>query len=550
MTKLTQDRLNPLLVSDKPLTTIEEASAAHNKLVNQINFQLIPALDKNSSKIALDATYMASIQYLEAADQIAHTYNTLPLEGEFAAVTLTSTPTITDGYDGERLLLIGMDDTKTVTIQDESNLTSSNLQNIGGANITLKKGNIVGYIFSEQTGYWEQMFQKTDDMTIAGNLTIGSGAADTDYTLTFDGETNDGVLTWMEDEDYFKFDDDVNLNTLTASQAVFTDASRTLVSNAITGTGNVVMSASPTLTGTIVAAALDMSGALNVAGVTTLDTTTAGALVIGAGTAGVDYNITFNGETNDGVLTWMEDEARFVFDNAVDVDATVTDAAANWNAVDIEATVSPTGANSREHRGFSSQNVLSTAQNLTIASGGLIGSAARIINNNTGTITLGYGTRSTVLNNTSGIYTKAVGVGSDVQKVSTGSITTAIGFQSLATNVNANNSIGTMIGFSDDIAVNTGTITDRIGVQLASTASATNNWALDYSSDFVSGESIKVTPDGGTTTKHVPAANATGISGTLTIDDGANWNVALTFSAGILTGQTIGASSGATATWV
>jgi hypothetical protein len=33
--------------------------------------------------------------------------------------------------------------------------------------------------------------------------------ADVDYTLTFDGETNDGVITWMEDEDYFKFSDDI-----------------------------------------------------------------------------------------------------------------------------------------------------------------------------------------------------------------------------------------------------------------------------------------------------------------------------------------------------
>jgi hypothetical protein len=49
------------------------------------------------------------------------------------------------------------------------------------------------------------------------------------------------------------------LSSLTASIAVFTDGSKGLVSNAITGTGNVVMSASPTLTGTIGAAALTLS---------------------------------------------------------------------------------------------------------------------------------------------------------------------------------------------------------------------------------------------------------------------------------------------------
>lgn len=49
---------------------------------------------------------------------------------------------------------------------------------------------------------------------------------------------------------------------LTASQAIFTDGSKNLVSNAITGTGNVVMSASPTFTGTAVLAAASFSGAV------------------------------------------------------------------------------------------------------------------------------------------------------------------------------------------------------------------------------------------------------------------------------------------------
>ena len=47
------------------------------------------------------------------------------------------------------------------------------------------------------------------------------------------------------------------LSALTASQAVFTNGSKGLVSNAVTGTGNVVMSASPTLTGTVTAATLN-----------------------------------------------------------------------------------------------------------------------------------------------------------------------------------------------------------------------------------------------------------------------------------------------------
>jgi len=40
-------------------------------------------------------------------------------------------------------------------------------------------------------------------------ITIGDATAGTDIAVTFDGETSDGVLTWMEDEDHFKFSDDV-----------------------------------------------------------------------------------------------------------------------------------------------------------------------------------------------------------------------------------------------------------------------------------------------------------------------------------------------------
>jgi hypothetical protein len=45
------------------------------------------------------------------------------------------------------------------------------------------------------------------------SITIGDGTAGTDLTITFDGETSDGVLYWMEDEDHFKFADDVVIDS-------------------------------------------------------------------------------------------------------------------------------------------------------------------------------------------------------------------------------------------------------------------------------------------------------------------------------------------------
>jgi hypothetical protein len=64
----------------------------------------------------------------------------------------------------------------------------------------------------------------------------------------------------------------VTASGLTANQAVFTNASDGLVSNAITGTGNVVMSASPTLTGTITAQNITATGTMLLAGIVSSST--------------------------------------------------------------------------------------------------------------------------------------------------------------------------------------------------------------------------------------------------------------------------------------
>ena len=42
----------------------------------------------------------------------------------------------------------------------------------------------------------------------SNTVTIGKNE-NTDIAITFNGATTDGVLTWMEDEDYFKFSDDI-----------------------------------------------------------------------------------------------------------------------------------------------------------------------------------------------------------------------------------------------------------------------------------------------------------------------------------------------------
>ena len=88
----------------------------------------------------------------------------------------------------------------------------------------------------------------TGDLTVGGNTTITGTTTQT------------GVQTFTAAP---------IVSALTASLPVFTNASKGLASNAMTGTGNVVMSASPTLTGTVGAASGTFSGTLGVTGVAT-----------------------------------------------------------------------------------------------------------------------------------------------------------------------------------------------------------------------------------------------------------------------------------------
>ena len=48
---------------------------------------------------------------------------------------------------------------------------------------------------------------------LGNTLTFGAATAGTDITITFDGETSDGVMYWMEDEDHFKFADDIVIDS-------------------------------------------------------------------------------------------------------------------------------------------------------------------------------------------------------------------------------------------------------------------------------------------------------------------------------------------------
>lgn len=111
-------------------------------------------LNNNFKKLQDTFSPISTIQKLVATDRISHIDDTVEVAGKLAATTLTSTPTISDGYAGERLLIIGTSDSLTVTFQDESNLTGSGLQLAGGADITLGAGDTLYLVYSATVGAW------------------------------------------------------------------------------------------------------------------------------------------------------------------------------------------------------------------------------------------------------------------------------------------------------------------------------------------------------------------------------------------------------------
>jgi hypothetical protein len=134
----------------------------------------------------------------------------------------------------------------------------------------------------------------------AGTFSKAMGVADTASTLvmtvqqTISQVVNLLVTGTLTVNGVATFDVKPILSSLTASLAVFSDGSKGLVSNAITGTGNVVMSASPTLTGTIGAAAMTLSTPLVVGsgGSGVASHTAYGVIVGGTGTTAATQTIT------------------------------------------------------------------------------------------------------------------------------------------------------------------------------------------------------------------------------------------------------------------
>jgi len=168
---------------------------------------------------------------------------------------------------------------------------------------------------------------------ITPGITLGDNTID--VTLTFDGGSNDGVLKWMEDEDYFEFSDDILIASTEKLQfrdtAIYINSSAdgqldivadteiqiaattidingaVALNGAITGATNI------TLSGELDAATLDISGNADIDGnldvggnLTVTGTTTFNGGTLTLGDAATD-NVVFGADVNSSIIPNTDD---------------------------------------------------------------------------------------------------------------------------------------------------------------------------------------------------------------------------------------------------
>ena len=166
--------------------------------------------------------------------------------------------------------------------------------------------------------------------------TFGVGTAGTDIVMTFDGETTDGVITWMEDEDYFKFSDGVLFATteelyfrdtalkiyssadgqldIIADTEIQIAATTIDINGAIALDGAITGATNITLSGELDAATLDISGNADIDGTLEADAITVDGTTLAeyiSDTAGA----MFTSNTETGISATYQDG-----DNTVDLE--------------------------------------------------------------------------------------------------------------------------------------------------------------------------------------------------------------------------------------
>ena len=195
---------------------------------------------------------------------------------------------------------------------------------------------------------------------LSNALTFGAGTAGTDITITFDGETADGVLKWMEDEDYFEFSDDILIASTEKLQ--FRDTA-IYINSSTDGQLDIVADTEVQIAATTIDinGAVDVSGNLGVGGnLTVTGTTTFNGGTMTLGDAATD-NVVFGADVDSNIIP--DDDDTYDLGSSTQ----------QWRDLYVDGTAYIDALN------FNGTAIASTAAELNIVDGGTSASSVTIV---------------------------------------------------------------------------------------------------------------------------------------------------------------------------
>ena len=133
-----------------------------------------------------------------------------PAQGNVTSLGTLTALTVDDvAVDGKVITMTGStDDTATLTVGTNGTLAITTTDTAAAAaNITITADGTF-----EAVGTTVTLDSSGGINLETDALSVGNGG-DTDVVLTFNANSNDGVITWMEDEDYFKYSDNILMDS-------------------------------------------------------------------------------------------------------------------------------------------------------------------------------------------------------------------------------------------------------------------------------------------------------------------------------------------------
>ena len=204
-------------------------------------------------------------------------------------------------------------------------------------------------------------------------LTLGAGTAGQDVVVTFDGETTDGELKWMEDEDYFEFSDDILIASTEKLQ--FRDTAIYINSSA---DGQLDIVADTEVQ--IAATTIDINGAVDVSG----NLAVGGNLVVTGTTTFNGGTLTLGDSASDNVVFGADVDSSIIPDDDDTYD--LGSSSQQWRNLYVDGTAYV------DTLDLNGTAITSTAAELNIIDGGTaassvtIADADRLILNDDGTM--------------------------------------------------------------------------------------------------------------------------------------------------------------------